>query len=276
MEPKNECSVWVVGFSPTRTSWKVGQAVARGMGQFWREVDLTYGKASLPTHFSANDILIVCVPVYGGHVAPPALARLALLQGGGARVVTLVTYGNRAYDDALTELIAFVNSHGCRVVGAGAFVGEHSYSVQAYPVAAGRPDSGDLKLAEQLGRHVSEKCRKSEKELMGSPVFSDRGVSAGVMASFRQHLQQAMAAGKTVPSVPSVDADSCSHCGTCVGVCPTQAIVAGQEEHTLADRCIRCCACVKSCPCGARTFDTPFSEALSRFFSTPRKPDLWW
>lgn len=276
MEQKNENQVWVIGFSPTRTSWKVGQAVARGFGKEWKNIDLTYGGTSLPSHFSDKDTLIVCAPVYGGHVAPPALARLDALQGAGARAIVVVTYGNRAYDGALAELAEFVSRHGCRAVGAGAFVGEHSYSVAAYPVAAGRPDTDDLKLAEQLGMHVSEKCGLSADGLIDGQKLTDSGVQLAVMANFRQHLQQAMAQGKTVPSVPEVDAESCSHCGTCVDVCPTQAIVAGQEEQTLADRCIRCCACVKSCPSGARTFDTPFSEALSQFFSTPRRPDLWW
>lgn len=270
MEQQNSEPVWLVGFSPTRASWRVGQAVARGLGSTCRELDLTY-ETALPAQFEAGGWLVVCAPVYGGHVAPVALDRMAAFRGGGVRTVVVVTYGNRAYDGALTELADFCRQHGCRVVGAAAFVGEHSYSVAAHPVAAGRPDAADLARAEQWGREVAQ---RPEEELEASQL-ADRGWQPEVMGAFRQHVQQALASGRTVPPTPAVDAALCTHCGTCVTLCPTRAIAAGHEEQTQADRCIRCCACVKGCPSGARTYDTPFSEALSTYFATPRQPDLW-
>ena len=64
---------------------------------------------------------------------------------------------------------------------------------------------------------------------------------------------------------------ACIGCGKCVSLCPTGAIAAGDELHTDPHKCIRCCACVKGCPQHARSYDTPFSEMLSKYFSARRK-----
>ena len=66
-------------------------------------------------------------------------------------------------------------------------------------------------------------------------------------------------------------ADRCTHCGRCVKLCPTGAIVAGDELRTDAAKCIRCCACVKGCPVGARSYDSPFAPVLSRNFAQRKR-----
>ena len=66
-------------------------------------------------------------------------------------------------------------------------------------------------------------------------------------------------------------ADRCTHCGRCVKLCPTGAIVAGDELRTDAAKCIRCCACVKGCPVGARSYDSPFASVLSRNFAQRKR-----
>ena len=75
-----------------------------------------------------------------------------------------------------------------------------------------------------------------------------------------------------VKAYPAAAPEACSHCGVCVELCPTQAIVVGCEEVTDATRCIRCCACVKGCPTGVRTFDSPFAKPLSENFQMRREP----
>ena len=65
--------------------------------------------------------------------------------------------------------------------------------------------------------------------------------------------------------------DRCTHCGRCVKLCPTGAIVASDELRTDAAKCIRCCACVKGCPVGARSYDSPFAPVLSRNFAQRKR-----
>ena len=252
-------NVLLVTFSPTRTSRCIGEAIARGTSyENIRIQDLTYEVEETPIEVPAETLLVVAVPVYGGKVAPPALKRMSGLKVAGAPAVLVALYGNRAYEQALVELESFVTGKGAQVVAAGAFVGEHSYSVEAYPVAAGRPDAQDIQMAETFGRNIRLKLDKEPVGTVNAADLPDRAMATEEMLRFRTDVQAALKGGAVVPQTPKVE-------------CPTQAIVAGEETATIADRCIRCCACVKVCPQQARTFDTPFSALLSKHFGEQKE-----
>lgn len=268
----NVKDVLLVTFSPTRTSWRIGEAIARGTSyENVRVLDLTYETEETPIEVSAETLLVVAVPVYGGKVAPPALKRMSGLKLSGTPVVLVALYGNRAYEQALVELEGFITGKGGQIVAAGAFVGEHSYSVKAHPVAAGRPDVRDLEVAEAFGRNIRLKLDKEPVETVNTADLPDKAMATEEMLRFRGDVQAALKGGAVVPQTPSVDEALCNHCGTCVSQCPSQAIVEGEETMTIADRCIRCCACVKVCPQQARTFDTPFSALLSKHFGEQKE-----
>ena len=117
-------------FSPTGTSRRIAEAIAGGIRTAEepapRCCDITFGAAPA-TELDADALLVVSVPVYGGHPAPLALERMAALRGHDTPAVAVVLYGNRAFDHALRELDAFLAQRGFRTVAAGAFIGEHSY-----------------------------------------------------------------------------------------------------------------------------------------------------
>ncbi len=56
--------------------------------------------------------------------------------------------------------------------------------------------------------------------------------------------------------IPEFQADLCTDCGGCVGVCPVDAVelIGGHVDITQA--CIECDLCVRACPTGALTSDT--------------------
>ncbi len=257
-------------FSPTHTSKRVGEGIVYGLGvKDVTTTDMTHQAADLPE--IASDVLtIVVVPVYGGHIPHLAALRMAGLRAAGAPAVAVVVYGNRAYEKALQELSVFLEGKGFRVIAGATFVGEHSYSTAQKPIAAGRPDARDLEEAADLGRRVMDKIRKA-----GS-TDGWRSVDVKRIARPRQPLFPLLRfvwqvirlrkSGKPMPATPTVDETLCNHCGSCVAACPNQAIVKGDELHTLAERCIRCCACVKGCPKQARRFDTPFATLLAENF----------
>ena len=129
---------------------------------------------------------------------------------------------------------------------AAAFVGEHSYSTERTPIAAGRPDGQDLAAAEAFGRAVRRK-------LAGQgplPVDAARLKAPGTpLVPLLRFIRFVLAYRRRQKKHPVV------------------LLPAGS-----AARCIRCCACVKGCPVGARTFETPFAAALSRNFARRKPP----
>lgn len=259
-------TVHIVYFSPTHTSARVAEAIAKGTGIRERiETDLTYEKPESEVRIE-NALLIVAAPVYGGRVAEAAMERLQTLAGVNSAVVPVVVYGNRDYEDALRELSDFTRNTGFTPVAGGAFIGEHSYSRPdlGMPLAAGRPDAEDLAAAESFGKAVAEKLEtvSAPEEL---PPFTLKG-------NFPYKVK-----GPSTPAAPVTKEELCTQCGHCVEICPTQAVAVDEAGEMASDKllCIKCCACVKECPEGARVFDTPYTAMLFNNFKIRRLPDTF-
>ena len=96
-----------VYFSPTGgtkrvTEW-ITERIADNREAEW--LDLTDAVSSRPDYtFTEHELAVVGVPVYGGRVPETARERLQKLHGKRTPAVLIVTYGNRAYEDALLEL----------------------------------------------------------------------------------------------------------------------------------------------------------------------------
>ena len=278
MKPETVCTVV---FSPTGTSKKIAETVARGItsgagaeAAALKTIDLTHAAAQSAV-LPAGAVAVIAAPVYGGHVAPTAAKRLETLRGSGTPAVVIAVYGNRAFEKAAAELAALAARQGFVPVAAAAFVGEHSYSTPETPVAAGRPDAQDLARAAEFGAAVREKLAAGTPAPVDAAKLKDVRTPLVPMLRFIRFVAGYRRRQKRNPAVylPACDADRCTHCGRCAAVCPTQAIARGDEVHTDPARCIRCCACVKGCPVGARSFHTPFAAALARSF-TRRKPPV--
>jgi len=48
-----------------------------------------------------------------------------------------------------------------------------------------------------------------------------------------------------------VDKKKCTGCGTCVDICPVQAIKIDKKIAVINDDCVECGVCVNECPQGA-------------------------
>jgi len=266
----------LICFSPTSTSKQVGNAIVHGMNS---ENTVTTDVTTCETDeivLAETEIAVIAVPVYGGHVAPLALQRMQKIRGKDTPAVLVVIYGNRAYEKALMELDAFAIRQGFKVVAAATFVGEHSYHTQAYPIAPGRPDATDLLFANEFGKQIAEKIHAAADPEKVYPVdvrsirrpkqslFGLLRFLRGVIKMRKQQIP--------VPKSPTTNEALCIHCGICAEKCPTEAILKGEEQYTIADKCIRCCACVKSCPQDARSFETPFAPLLSKNFPKQKQP----
>lgn len=263
----NITSVRLVYFSPTGTTKRVLEAIARSFPEVAVErYDLTLSGGRFPEETAGDDVLTIFgAPVYGGRLPVVARERLRLLRNGGGPAAVVVLYGNREFEDALLELRNLALELGFAPLAGGAFIGEHSFSTPAVPVAAGRPDAADLETAAEFGRRIGEKARRlagpdrvPSLEVPGdSPYREWRGLNIA----------------------PETDASLCSRCGTCVRICPTAATTDGAGMPTDPVACIACCACVRECPTGARVMgDTRIREKgawLHDHCATRKEPQTW-
>ncbi|MBQ0018493.1 MAG: hypothetical protein KBS63_04665 [Clostridiales bacterium] len=91
--------------------------------------------------FDQDTIAVVAVPVRVGKMPVPALKVLENVEGSGAMTIAVVSYATRSYGNALYELYRRAEDRGFKVIGAGAFVTEHSGVSE---VTLKRPDLKDM------------------------------------------------------------------------------------------------------------------------------------
>ena len=213
----NIYTVRLITFSPTHTSKQVGEAIVRGTGiSDVARTDLTFhpaGKLEIPE----NTLTVITVPVYGGKVAPLALERMKDVHASGAPAVLVAVYGNRAYEKALVELDAFASDRGFKVIAGATFVGEHSYSTQQNPIAAGRPDADDLQFAETFGAKIRTKIEAAADmdKLYTVDVNRIQRPRQAFFPLFRflRKVVKLRKSGVPMPRIPAVDTELCNHCG---------------------------------------------------------------
>ena len=167
----------LICFSPTRTTEKVLEAIARGVGAHMVErIDLT--PAAARTRYLPpirNRLAIIGAPVYGGRIPLEAAHRLRPLRARGVPAVVVAVYGNREYEDALLELRDIAIEVGFVPVAGAAFIGEHSYDHPETPIASGRPDAADLRKAEVFGAAVADRVRGARDARPPPPSSGSRG-----------------------------------------------------------------------------------------------------
>lgn len=235
----------LIYFSATGTTQKVLESIAQGLAA----ESIVHNNMTLPgstkqaTQPSTDELVILGAPVYGGRLPIDAVKRFQQLKADNTPAILVVVYGNREFEDALLELKNLAMGLGFHPLAGGAFIGEHSFATEDIPIANGRPDDLDVQKAIDFGRRIREKMTASQE--------ADTNVELHVPGSFPYEANGARA--MTVS--PVTRDDTCSVCGTCASVCPTEAISITESVSTQTEQCIRCCACIKNCPTGARIID---------------------
>lgn len=273
-------------FSGTKTTRKVVERIAdrlyedlknSGLANVMRadSIDFTPPAAREVSYaFNAEDVVVFGTPVIAGRVPNVLLGFLDTLDGGGAKAIPVVLYGNRDFDDALIELRDILAGKGFKPFAAGAFIGEHSFSRN---LAAGRPDEKDLQVADQLAKVAAGKLLQEMREgdVLEVPVAVD-----GQMP-YRPYYKPRDRQGNHINILkvkPKLDADKCDGCGICVRECPMGSI-SDAAPGIVSGICIKCCACEKFCPQGAIYFDDPgylyHKEELELGFADRKEPKIY-
>ncbi|WP_320168031.1 EFR1 family ferrodoxin [Mangrovibacterium marinum] len=238
-------------FSPTHTTASIAKTIAEKLSSNTvHEVNLTKSDFLFePDNFSNESLSVIGMPVYAGRLPLDAVVRFLNIDGKGSKAVVVVVYGNREFDDALLELTELAEKANFEVVAAAAFIGEHSYSTVHKPIAANRPDAGDMQKVADFADRIHQKLAGPD-----SDISFDSSQIPGNRPFVKRKEHPAAA--------PATDTETCTLCGLCAASCPTDAIRVGSSIVTDPEKCIWCCACVKQCPEQARTFDVEIIQSI--------------
>lgn len=243
--------VTMVYFSPTGTTERILEQIASGMGHNNpTKVNLTgpkgrkEAKRLFDNRQRTTDYWLIGSPVHSGRIPLFMENGLVHSDGQGKPTVAVVVYGNRDYGIALRQLVESLTSRNFWVVGAAAFVAEHSFS-RMFPIALGRPDQKDLETARLFGESVMAKDSRQ------THIFADRieGELEFMLKLFPAHGPR-----------PTVIAEQCKGCRICVNACPLGLIDPDTKVHRdnkAKQLCLGCMSCVKRCPNNARVFHVP-------------------
>lgn len=242
--------ITIMYFSPTGTTKKTLKAFGQKLAEVLhtepiQELDFTPKKnREREYRFSNEDLVVLGLPVYAGRLPNVLKEFIGSIQGEGAMGVAITLFGNRSFDDALVELRDRMKENGFRVLGAGAFVGEHSFS---RILGKGRPMPKDLEKLSEFALAVAAKAKEQNP---------DTGFAVAGEVPYRPYYTPRNMAGEPVNFLKAkpLTSSACIDCKLCVKLCPMESI--NYEDTSLVSGiCIKCSACVKFCPVGAKYFE---------------------
>ena len=192
-----------ITFSPTGGTRRVSELLCKGIvaDSNLTEICTKQGNLKYPI-INADDLVVISMPVYAGRVPALAVERLKDIKANGAKCAIVPVYGNRAYEDALVEMLDVASEIGFQVIAAVAAIAEHSIC-RMY--GAGRPDDEDAKVLASFGSYILNKV-KTQQPFVPLVLPGNRPYKQGCSGPY------------------PVANDDCTECGTCVSECPTGAI----------------------------------------------------
>ncbi len=260
-------------FSPTGTTKKTLRSFGQKLSETLdagsvQELDFTPKKNREKVYrFSEDDLVIMGIPVYAGRLPNVLKDFLGTIEGGGALGVAITMFGNRSFDDGLVELRGRMTEDGFKVIGAGAFVGEHSFSEI---LGKGRPLPEDLAQLDEFALAVAEKVKLGNC----NTEFAVKGE-----VPYRPYYTPKNMQGEPVNFLKAkpLTSSECTDCKLCVELCPMDSI--DYDDTSLVPGiCIKCSACVKFCPVGAKYFEDEgflsHKQQLETVFIDP-KENCW-
>lgn len=219
-----------VYFSATGNTKTYIEEMAKATGLETVFYDITAAEEAPEIVCGKDDLLLLGAPDYSGRIPHLSRERFAKLRGEGTDAVLVVTFGNRAVDDALVELEDLVSERGFHVVGGAGLVGRHTFG----QIAVDRPTAADKVQAADFMKAVLKKEKGAYAKMPGNRPYKDGGKG-----------------GKWRPETT----DACGACGLCVKNCPAHAIA--EDCKTInEDLCISCFRCIRNCPKGAKQITT--------------------
>lgn len=228
-------------FSPTGGTKRVADILSGNLFSNYNVIDLCSNIDAI--NFTKNDVCLISIPSYGGRVPTIAIERIKKMVGNGAKAILNCVYGNREWEDTLTELQDTLVDLGFICIAAVAAVCEHSIFRQ---YGKGRPNYNDEKELIEYSIKIKNK--------LASNVF-DELILEGNHNVYKIY---------NGPSLIPQSNDTCTKCGLCALKCPALAIDSNNSYLTNKNLCIGCMRCVNICPNHARDFDVAMMDEKSK------------
>lgn len=277
MKLSDMAKVKVYYFSPTGGTLQVVRHLAETLGRMLH-AEVEYHSYTLPREreelpqFNAEDIVLWATPVYAGRIPNKTLDYVRnAIRANGNRSVALVTFGNRAYDNALAELVDLMENGGMNPVGAAAMVTRHSFSDT---LGAGRPNEEDLAALNRFAEQVATKISTFNHQFSILKVPGEAHPE-----KYYTPLKTNNAPAGFLKAKPSCNPDRCTRCGKCVEICPMESISSKDGIPTFDGICIKCQACRRICPTEALAFTDPeylsHVAMIERTFASPKQPEFF-
>ncbi len=267
-------------FSPTGATRQVVSQLAQMLAA---ELDaaVEYHSYTLPRErttmpaFDSDDLVLWATPVYAGRIPNKTIdyVRTAMSNAEataqGIPAVALVTFGNRAYDNALAELVGLMRDHGMRLFGAAAMVTRHAFNDT---LGAGRPNRDDLSALQGFAIEVARAVKTGQDPKIEVPgeAHPER---------YYTPLKTDNTPAGFLKAKPSCDPTRCTRCGRCIEVCPMGSIHPSADLPLFEGICIKCQACRRTCPEHAIAFTDPdycsHAAMIERNFADPKPSEFF-
>lgn len=221
-------------FSPNGSTKKIVNNIANKLSNDVLEIDLTELESRDKKRiFNEDDLVVIGFPVYADRLPSISKEIFNNLRGNNTPSVTIVSYGNRDYGDALLELKENLEKINIKVISAAAVIGEHCLN---HNVAKSRPDKDDLDILYKFTKDIKDKI------LTITDINEINSIKIKGNHPYHPLKKQ-----------PTPIGDSkCIQCGLCEKNCPVNAIDKIDYRKTNSDICIFCGKCMNVCPTNAR------------------------
>ena len=243
--------ITVIFYSATGNTKKVITRIAKNI-QDLVQVPINYINYTRPQNrqasysFGNDELVLFASPTYAGRIPNKMLPYVQnAFLGTSTPIIPIVVYGNRNFDNSLSELTHILYSKGFIPFAAAAIATVHAFSNK---IGTNRPDEKDLQLIDSFSKIVSQYILNNENlepiEVPGEHAVVTYYTPLGVDNKPVNFLK----------AKPKTLKELCDNCGACAKSCPMAAI--DFNDNTLVPgTCIKCQCCVKICPSKAKYFD---------------------
>lgn len=240
MSSRMVCRVY---FSPQGTVKKIMDMIAKQFHGIQLICDLLKTSKNEEVELSKDDLLIVGMPAFDGKFPSFCIQQLQSFRGSSTPAVIYVAYGEGGYGTTLKELKTLLEKQGFHVITAAAFV-----CSQMTQRSSDEEDLKKIKEFTEISKLIDQHFSENYTETLELP---DDKSSPKRKFSFR----------------PTAN-DACTSCGTCVSICPVQAISQKHLQKTNRWKCISCTSCIHVCPAHARGFYDRKYERARKYFTS--------